>query len=513
MFLRWVRNWTWYATNPIIKILGLTGLLFSSCTFSDLELDQEQATWALPLVAGEIDASDLLNQSLTFGEIRVANDGLISIHYSGDLLQKTKREIFFPIPGNLPIPMVDTFSSVTLPVVNNMIVHRAILANGNYWFSYSHQQSQPVNLSMWVPEMTINGQILSHQLTIPYGGQSPTFGSTAHFPLDNILMVPVNNKISLHYRSTTLDNQPINMTSMFFFYDQIDFKYIEGFIGQNVYDLKKDSIEFDLYKSFAQGGLYFDDPQITMTVSNSFGFPVKALVNVFEVQTAGGTTLNFTSSILDAGMLFNYPKLQEQGQSKTTSFVFNSGNSNVREIFNAQARRIVYDIDALSNPFLIPDSTFFIAEQSGFTINVTVDLPLKGKVSDYPAERTFEINAENLKDLKEGVLRVETDNGLPLTARAQIYLYNGSGSLLDSVFAVPQDIFKSAKTNAQGIVTSNTLNTLDIPVPENKIQAWSNTKSLRILLHFNSPADQNVVQISNTNKMKFRMGFIGKVKS
>lgn len=488
-------------------------LLSGGCSFDDIVLDQEGSEWAIPLINGRIEAEDLLNQSITLGEIRVQNDGLLSLHYSGELLQKTKREIFFPIPGNLPVPMIDTFNEVTLPVVNNMIVHKAILANGNYWFSYSHHLSQPVDLRIWVPEMVLNGQFLEHFIQIPFLGQMPTIGMTNRFPLDNVMLLPVNNKIGLHYQALDAARQPVPMSSMFFIYDQIDFKYIEGFIGQNTYDLRKDSIEFDLYDGFVQGGLFVNDPQITMTVTNSFGFPVRAIVNAFDVQLWDGTLLKFTSSILDAGMDFNYPALHEQGQSKTTTYVFTLANSNVREVFNAQAKRIIYDIDALSNPELIPDTTYFITENSGFAINVTVDLPLRGKITDYPAEREFLVNAEKLNELKEGFLRIETDNALPLTANAQIYLYDQSMILIDSLFTTAMDIFKSGKTNAQGSVISSTLHTVDIPVPGHKIPAWSTTKSIRVLIRFNSPSDLPQVQISNSNTMNFKMGFIGKLKS
>ena len=488
-------------------------LVSGGCSWDDFSLDQEESEWAIPLINGQIDAGDLLNQSVTFGEIRVLNNGLLSIHYSGELLQKTKKDIFFPIPGNLPFPLLDTFYQVTLPVVNNMTVRKAILANGNYWFSYSHQHARDIDLRIWVPEMSFNNQILDHHINIPFSGQTPTIGLTNRFPLDNILLLPVNNKIGLHYLAQTSAQQTVPMSSVFFIYDQIDFKYIEGFIGQNIYDLRKDSIEFDLYDGFVQGGLFINDPQITMTVTNSFGFPVRAIVNEFEVQLFDGSLLRFTSSILDNGMYFNYPTLQEQGQSKTTSYVFTSANSNVREIFNAQAKRIIYDIDALSNPSLVADSTFFIMESSAFAINVTVDLPLSGKITDYPAERVYQVNAEKLTDLKEGFLRIETDNGLPLSAKAQIFLMDQSGMLIDTLFTTATEIFKSATTNPQGSVISSTLHSLDIPVPAHKISAWSKTKSMRVQIYFNSPSSQPQVQILNSSKMNFRLGFIGKLKS
>ncbi len=483
-----------------------------ACNLPGYHLDRDQEEWALPLLKGEIKAITLLENSVTLGEIRVSPAGTLSIHYSGEILQKTKKDIFLPIPGNLPIPMTDTLNEVNLPVVNNMIVRKAILGKGNYSFAYRHQQADPVILKLWIPEMSYQGQTIRHELEIPYSGASITSGISGPHPLEDILLIPVNNKVGLHYQALASGTSPFLLPSLFFYYDQLDFKYIEGFIGQNVYDLKSDTIELDLYDGFVQGGLYLDEPRVTMQVASSFGFPAKALVNTFEMRSGNGTQISFQSKILDEGMFFDYPTLGQAGQFKTSTFVFDKSNSNIREVFNAQARFMIYDVDALSNPLLAPDSSYFITDSSKFTINVTVDLPLRGRIDQYPASKTFDINAGQLADLGEGRLIVRSENGLPLSASAQIYLNDPSGILIDSVFTKYENLFKPAPTDNQGKAAGTAFFQLEIPVSAARIQAWSKSRSVRMEVYFNSPPGGQVVSINSADKLKIQLGFIGKIK-
>ncbi len=268
----------------------------------------------------------------------------------------------------------------------------------------------------------------------------------------------------------------------------------------------------DLYDSFNQGSIYVDDPKVTMTVNSSFGFPTKAIVNKFLVQTKDGKQIPFSSKILDNGIYFNYPKLTESGQSKSTTVIFTKDNSNIRDIFNAQAKRIIYDIDALSNPDLIPDSTLFILDESKFVIHVQVDIPLKGRVSDYPAVETFETDASKLTSLQEGSLLIESTNTIPLSADAQIYLYDVGNKIIDSLFNLRTTLFKSASTGADGKSITAITQLISIPIPNAKINTWSNTRTVQVRAWFNSPVDKSVIQISQTDKLKIRMGYVGKLK-
>jgi hypothetical protein len=215
-----------------ILLIAFASLI--SCSIGNIKLDEQDAEWALPLIQGEIKVSDLIGKASSRATLQVLPDGILNLKYTGDVLQKTKKDIFFPIPGGIPIPMFDTANFVTLPIVNNVIIKKAILTNGNYYVQYSHNRAEPIKLRMWVPEMSLNNQYINLNLNVPYNGSVPVFGTSDKFSFENILMIPVNNRIGLHYQATTANQEAFKMSGMFFVYDQIDFKYVEGFIGQNV---------------------------------------------------------------------------------------------------------------------------------------------------------------------------------------------------------------------------------------------------------------------------------------
>lgn len=483
-----------------------------ACNITDYKVADTNAEWSMPLLSGNINATNLVRQTASDAEILVQADGSILLRYLGSTLAKTKKEIFLPVQsGGIPIPMTDTSTRVTLPVVGNVIIKKATLSNGNYWFSYSHSRVEDIKLQLFVPQMKRGNQILNHIIEVPYRGTSPTFGSTDKFSLDDIEMIPDNNQIDLRYAGINANQNRFKINTLFFQFDQLDFKYLQGYIGQNVYDLKKDSIIIDLYDSFIPGALIVDDPKVIMTVTNSFGFPSKALINDFTIQTKSGL-ISFKSKLFDEGMLFNYPVLAESGQSKTTTFVFDKNNSNVREVLNAQAQRVIYDIDALSNPNQVQDSTYFINDNARVEVKVSVEFPLKVKVNQYPADKTFEVDASALADLREGSLLIESSNTIPMSANAQFYLFNSTNQLIDSVFAVPQLVFAAAGTNDAGISVNAAIHRLTIPVPADKIVSWSKTKKFKITAWFNTPANKNIVQISDKDNMNIKMAFVGKLK-
>jgi hypothetical protein len=95
-----------------------------ACNLPGYHLDRDQEEWALPLLTGEIKAITLLENSVTLGEIRVAPTGPWPSIIPGRSCRKPKR-YSCPYPATC-LPMTDTLNE-SLPVVNNMIIRKAIL--------------------------------------------------------------------------------------------------------------------------------------------------------------------------------------------------------------------------------------------------------------------------------------------------------------------------------------------------------------------------------------------------
>ena len=166
----------------------------------------------------------------------------------------------------------------------------------------------------------------------------------------------------------------------------------------------------------------------------------------------------------------------------------------------------------LSNPLLTNDSASFILDSSKFTINLTVELPLVGRISNYPAIQTFDANLDQLKNFKEGSLLIETDNAIPMSANAQIYLLNDASQTLDSLYSKSQLLFQSAATDVNGVSSKSTLYNVVVPVPSNKVVAWSQAKKIKVVAYFDTPADKNTVKINDRDRLRIKIGIAGKFK-
>ena len=122
--------------------------------------------------------------------------------------------------------------------------------------------------------------------------------------------------------------------------------YLEGYLGQEPYDLPRDTIIIDFFDRWIDGTVTFANPSINVEVENSFGLPVRSVFNVMEIWNQDGSVLPVQSDILNTGVDFNYPALDEVGESKFTSFSLNKDNSNIVDIFSNRPIAVDYDLDA-----------------------------------------------------------------------------------------------------------------------------------------------------------------------
>jgi len=55
-----------------------------------------------------------------------------------------------------------------------------------------------------------------------------------------------------------------------------------------------------------------------------------------------------TGPVIEEGINFNYPTLDQIGQVQSTVFTFDKTNSNLGDLFNEKAASITYDVDAIT---------------------------------------------------------------------------------------------------------------------------------------------------------------------
>ncbi|NJN34654.1 MAG: hypothetical protein HC817_10775 [Saprospiraceae bacterium] len=136
------------------------------------------------------------------------------------------------------------------------------------------------------------------------------------------------------------------------FYTLKDFEvsYVTGFFGTAPFEVPADTINIDFFRRWQLGEVRFSDPRMIVTLDNSFGVPVKAVTKQADVVALNGNRLKIASPLVDNGVLVNYPRMNEVGQSKRTVAIFDKTNSNLADLISLNPVSIEYDIDGLLNP-------------------------------------------------------------------------------------------------------------------------------------------------------------------
>jgi hypothetical protein len=142
----------------------------------------------------------------------------------------------------------------------------------------------------------------------------------------------------------------------------------------------------------------------------------------------------------------NSPDFSNIGGYDTTRVVFNSSNSNIKDIVNFNPHKLVYKGNVLSNPTstVVPNYVF---DTSNVGVRLELEVPLYGRAMSFTMQDTsvFELGEDvNIDDLESIDLNINALNYFPLDAKLQLYLADSNSVVFDSIFSGQKQVITSA---------------------------------------------------------------------
>jgi len=264
------------------------------------------------------------------------------------------------------------------------------------------------------------------------------------------------NPNSYYIRKTDAFNVSIS-------FDDIEFSYIEGFLGVHNIVYTPDSMLLDLFKNVEANKIQFFDPKIYIHFNNSAGIPIR--IQPPDISAHSGIySKQLTGSVLSAPIDLNYPSLQEVGKKSYTLFLATYQNSNVRELTNMAPSNFVSDLDITTNA-TGKNRNNFATDSSYLTADIVLELPLYGKAKDYRLEFDVNLDSIDMSIIEHIQLNVLSKNEIPIDFGLQFYLADTSRNILDSLVTSSSMLIKSGQVDDSGKVikasqalTSFTLN-------------------------------------------------------
>ena len=263
------------------------------------------------------------------------------------------------------------------------------------------------------------------------------------------------NQLSFSYDARKGNGERVLLDNAYFEFTYFVFDFVQGFLGKNTQKLKDHQIKVNIFELWESGLLEFEDPKIRVRLDNSFGFPVKAIINHFEITNLQGVTIPLQSTIFNQDIFFDYPSLDEIGVVKSSEFTFDKSNSNFATAFNQKVTEVSYDVDALANPDNDPSLIGFFLFDSYYLLNVAVELPIKFKADDFQLADHFPIDSipVDLGLVENFELKSYITNLFPVDIYAQLYFLDDGDTILDSLFTNGEKYFPAATLNPDGSIT------------------------------------------------------------
>ena len=499
--------------NKIIFLLFITVGIYS-CNFPDRDtlLDStKDAIWAVPLINDEIKLQDLFVSNLNT-EVQISSDaeGKVTVSFEGEVLNDPASVVFPPIVGIFPIPFSDTIFTVdlsqgaTLNKIDSAEFLRDLL-----FFKYVSSDPDPLTITLTIEDMKLNGEPLTQTVIHP-GSQdgSPVTIDGLPISVKGYYMAGNDNKITFKYDARKASGERIKIDNIIFTFNIFEFAYIQGYFPKSSREVVGSFIPINLYNQWLGGTMDFVDPKIDVKIENSFGFAVGADFKEMSIETIGGEKLDLESSLIDDGIVFDYPNFDEIGEIKYTDFDFDKDNSNFRIIFNDRVKQFNYVIDAIANPEDDPDFLGYMRSDSYYAVALKVDVPMHLAINNLQLVDTLDVNLDFGKDyLDTAEIKLILENNFPMDVTTQLYMLDENNNVIDSLFQEGEIFLKGGTFSGSSVLDNVEKQTFFIDFTDEKITNLMNTKRILAKPTFlSTPQGTDPIWIYDTYGLGIKMG-------
>ncbi len=504
-------------------ILIISTLVNTGCrkleNLDDLEITGIDAEYAIPLLSTNIEMGEVLDNFDDNSSVFFDENGQAILRYFGDFTSNQSEDIFavLDVIDNVPIPLLDTVAALPFTAPDGVILDFGILKSGGFRYGFTSEHEEDVTVSVSIPSLTRDGEIFSHSLnTSSYTGELPVAGFLL-FPIDlsGYKLDVEEDSIFVEFSAFREESGFADTLAGFFvIFNDVTASFIQGFLGDEVLEFERDTIEIDFFENWTEGTLRFEDPTINFLVNNSFGFPIRSSINVLDVISVNDEIFPLSSPDIDAGVNFAFPTLDEIGCTKVTDFSFNNENSNLVDLLEAVPKAVDYDIDGLSNPDGNTAIRGFLTDSSFLSVQVEVVLPVFGAVSNFNVFDTikverfdFDVDFEEYGEVNFAEFKLFSENNIPLNIDLQLFFADENEQIIDSLFTGITPVVTAATVDADGNTIEKTIEEAFARVTDDRFERIKEARNLFLQARFSTPENgMRSVRVTADQDVKIGMG-------
>lgn len=483
--------------------------LLSSCLeeFNDVDkigevkLSPEVAT---PIARSTFGLSDFLDSFNSNGLIETDEDGLITLIYGEELTSQSASELFriqdqfftqileapgsfvTPIPVTVTVPISTTYSEEFVPD-NNERLDSLTFKTGTISVSLANTFKADGNLVMRINSLQNNGQALEIPFTWSYEGNTPivttgevdltgytavlTDGSTY-----NTFSYDIEGELSFNNETISISEDIVTEIRL----SNVSFSGIFGYLGMRSVGSEYDTLLIDIFSNVQGGNFLVDDPRIRFNFENSFGLTAQIDFQEFVARSNANEFVSLSGSIRDDLQTIAQPGYDQVGEFASSTISINNTNSNIVDIISILPEEIVYQMEGFVGTADVTEKSFAL-DTSRIDLSYEVELPLSFSLEDLYVTNTFDFAGEEFNNVISFDFVINTTNGFPLDFSLQAYFLDANGEVMDSLFTgESNNVLVPAQIDAEGIVVSPGVNTLEIAVSQERADIVKTSSQLRL---------------------------------
>lgn len=519
------------STLKAILALVFTTVMLSSCV-KDFNIATHEADFLAPLAFGSVSISDYdgsdgfqINGDDT---LRLVIDDTIFRIGLEDLIEipdtSVVQEYTIPFSGLTIPPGVPFYgdTSKTTYRLNSVKLKYAFLREATIKLSFSNTIDKPVVFSYTILAATKNGQAYEISETVPGNTTFKKTLSLAGYDLD--LRGPRGNLSNTITAVYTVMIDPNETESHVFSlgdkfsletsFQSIIPEYLTGFFGSDVVDLNE-SVDFDFFENYPFSYLDVQKFDLKLKVDNGIGADLSLDVKSIEAFSQNNSqTVALNHSLIGSAVGLNRAVQLYQNDDvkhQQVEFQFSNLNSNLDELLEIAPSGFDLDLGISLNPFgnisLGNDFAFY---DHNLSMIISGEVPLNFGLGRLHLKDSvnyaFEIAEEDtglLSRLNTAQVKVQLNNGYPLSADIQIYVLNEELNVIDSLFNERQ-LMAGLQTDLMASDTSFTTSTILAPLDQEKLDRIEVGKML-LLDVFLSTTNQQVIHLSSKSKITYKI--------
>ncbi len=528
-------------------VFSLSGCLKDD--FNKLSESEWAPDLAFPIVYSDLGIEDIATQKDSTVTVGIGANNIVEIIYTSFNYTQRANELI-TLPSFLET-MNPSLSPANVQAFNgNSTIGTTITDSSTFTFSYSldnqlsaaavldtaflksgilnvkinSQLPQNCLIRTEIPQLFINGQAFSQNLTLNSFGSTPVVNELTR-NLNNAYLVGSTENIQVKFYITVTRTNAAALPTNSQFSAEVEiadpeFRRVSGyFAGLQMPVVTRDTMFIGIFRNAIEAlELDFEEPAAEISLYNSTGLDFTTSITDVEALRPGFSIPQVQSSSYNQPFVLSSQNLNtSEPGSEIIQFTANNG-SNIRNVVNSLPKSLVTETTV--SPIVSPSQWGYLLDTSRIGIRTDLKLPLDGLTLKLLLVDTLDFDFSGItSDIESGLIRINTVNGFPTESNVQIYFcrknINGFGQTtsltkIDSLFNTGDElILASGVTNSTGLVTTPSQRIVDATINQNRWSEILNSQADALLIKaefttFNQALD--IVKVFESNRLQLRLG-------